>query len=233
MSDPAVAQAFAEHGRWITRFLIDGAVYGGSFDAVNDGRLDAFRSVFPDAATILELGSLEGGHTIGLARRPGVSSVVALEGRKTNLARAETVARLLNASKARFVHADLETAALRQFGRFEAIFCCGLLYHLSAPWKLLRQFKEVSPHAFLWTHYCKEEEANITIEGYKGKMQKEGGIDEPLSGLLPHSFWPTLGSLVQMLNDAKFPVLHILNNERDHRDGPAVTIAAFATKESV
>ena len=205
MSDPAVAAAFAAHGQWVTRFHIDGVDYGGAFDALNDPRLDAFGNVFPDAATILELGSLEGGHTIGLARRPGVSSVVALEGRPANLARAQMVARLLNASKVRFVQADLETVALPQFGKFDAIFCSGLLYHLPAPWRLLRQFKEVSPHAFLWTHYCKEDQAKTMMEGYKGRMQSEGGLDEPLGGLSPQSFWPTLGSLVQMLNDAEFP----------------------------
>ena len=230
MSDPAVAALFAESGNWITRFHIDGVDYGGSFDALNDPRLDSFFNVFPNTTTILELGSLEGGHTIGLARRAGVTSVVALEGRQPNLLRAEKAARLLNASKIRFVHADLETAALHQFGKFDAIFCSGLLYHLPAPWRLVRQFNQVSPHAFIWTHYCLEEKANITVEGYHGRMQSEGGLDDPLSGLSPQSFWPTLGSLVQMLNDAEFPVLHLLHNEPGHRNGPAVTLAAFAAR---
>ncbi len=230
MSDPAVASAFAEHGSWVTRFHIEGADYGGAFDAVNDPRLDLFCAAFPDAATILELGALEGGHAIGLARRPGVTSVLALEGRPANLARAQTAARLLQAGNVRFIHADLETVALREFGKFDAILCSGLLYHLPAPWKLLRQFKQVSARAFFWTHYCKEEQANTTVEGYKGRMQAEGGLDEPLSGLSPQSFWPTLGSLVKMLNDAGFPVLHILQNEENHPDGPAVIIAAFAER---
>ena len=231
MSDPAVAAAFAEHGSWVTRFSIDGCEYGGSFDVRNDPRPDAFRTAFPEAATILELGSLEGGHTFELARRPGVTSVVALEGRRANLARAQTAARLLKAGNVRFIHADLETVALQQFGKFDAIFCSGLLYHLPAPWKLLRQFKKVSSHAFLWTHYCKEEGANTVMEGYKGTMKGESGLDEPLSGLSPHSFWPTLGSLVEMLKDAEFPMLDILHNEEDHRDGPAVMIVASAARD--
>ncbi len=45
--------------------MIDGVPYGGSFDAVNDPRLDLFFAAFPTPESILELGSLEGGHTIG------------------------------------------------------------------------------------------------------------------------------------------------------------------------
>ena len=39
------------------------------------------------ARTILELGSLEGGHTWGLATRPGVRKIFALEGRAANVRR--------------------------------------------------------------------------------------------------------------------------------------------------
>jgi tRNA G46 methylase TrmB len=136
MEKQSVPAAFAEHGKWITRFVIDGVAYGGSFEAINDTRLDMFFAAFPNPATILELGCLEGGHTIALSRRPGVRRVVGVESRQDNLARAGLVTRLLKANNIEFVHADLETASLRQFGQFDAIFCSGLLYHLSEPWKL-------------------------------------------------------------------------------------------------
>ena len=63
-------------------------------------------------------------------------------------------------------------------------------------------------------------------------MLPEGGIDEPLSGLSPHSFWPTIGALVNMLTAAGFPVLHILSDDPTQSDGPASTIAAFGYKHS-
>lgn len=231
MNDQEIAAAIAEHGKWISRFVINGTSYGGLFDPFKDPRLDAFFTAFPAVATILELGSLEGGHTIALAQRPRVTRVVGLEGREANLRRARLMARLLNAGKVEFIRADLETVALREFGSFDAIFCAGLLYHLPEPWKLLRQFTQVSPRAFFSTHYCKESEADTTCEGYKGKMQIEGGLEEPRSGLSPHSFWPTLGSLIQMLTEAGFQVLHILENAITESAGPVVTIAAFATRQ--
>jgi hypothetical protein len=64
MSNPAVEAAFAALDLWIMRFLIEDVLYGGRFDAVNDPRLPQIFESFPHAATILELGSLEGGRTI-------------------------------------------------------------------------------------------------------------------------------------------------------------------------
>ena len=61
---------------------------------------------------------------------------------------------------------------------------------------------------------------------YRGRKQGEEGLDEPLSGLSPDSFWPTLGSLVNMLTDAGFGLVKILSNHLEHENGPAVTIAA-------
>ncbi|MDQ6809911.1 MAG: class I SAM-dependent methyltransferase [Verrucomicrobiota bacterium] len=227
MSQQSTAAAFAEHGTWISRFVIDGIAYGGTFDAVNDTRIVQFWQALPNARTILELGSLEGGHTIGLARQPGVKRVLGIEGREKNLARARLAARLMQARKVEFARADLETTDLKQFGTFDAVFCSGLLYHLPEPWNLLRQFPAISPHLFLWTHYCADEHADVSVPEYRGRMHLESGIDEPLSGLSADSFWPTLGSLIKMLTVTGFKSVHILENDIKHPEGPAVTIAAF------
>src|SRR5215210_2978260 len=97
MRQEEIAAAFAEQGEWITGFVIDGVNYGGSFEAIEDDRLRTFFAAFHGVRTILELGSLEGGHAIGLARNPEVTSVLGLEGRASNLARAELAKRLLKA----------------------------------------------------------------------------------------------------------------------------------------
>ncbi len=227
MDDAAIASAFSAHGKWISRFLINGIAYGGSFDPMNDPRLPVFWELFPGAETILELGALEGGHTIALARAPGVKRVVGVEGRAENLARAKLAAELLDAKKVEFVHANLEEIDLRRFGHFDAIFCTGLLYHLPEPWKLLRQFPTVSPRAFFWTHYCRENEADVMRENYRGRMQGEHGIAEPLSGLSAASFWPTLTSFQKMLSDAGYSTVKILNLEPDQSEGPAVAAIAY------
>lgn len=228
MSDPAVAAAFASHQPWITKYELRGASSGGWFDAPNDARLGLFRRCFPEARRILELGSLEGGHTIGLARLPGIESVLGVEGRGANLERARLAKELYEIPKIEFLQANLEQTRLADFGHFDAIYCCGLLYHLPEPWKLVEQFAAVAPGLFLWTHCCSETLADSCEQGYKGRRQVEGGSDEALSGLSHDSFWPTLGSLCTMLTSNGFSELHLLQNDTEHVNGPAITLAAFA-----
>jgi hypothetical protein len=195
MSDPVVAAVFAKHAPWVTRFRIGEHDYGGSFDALNDPRLDFFCDAFPNARRILELGSLEGGHTIGLAQRLGVEHVLGID--------------------------------LAHFGHFDAIYCSGLLYHLPEPWRLTAQFRSVADGVFIWTHCSTEEAATCLADTYRG-WHTEGGPEEALSGLSPDSFCPTLGSLCNMLTNAGFARIHLLQNNLNHYNGPAVIIAAFA-----
>ncbi len=227
MTDPAVAAAFARHQPWITKYDLRGASSGGWFDAPNDPRLGLFRRCFPEARRILELGSLEGGHTIGLARQPGVESILGIEGRKANYERAQLARELFAVDKISFVHANLEEIRLAEFGNFDAIYCCGLLYHLPEPWKLVEQFASIAPGLFLWTHYSTEALADSFQQGYKGFRQAEGGPDEALSGLSLDSFWPTLGSLCTMLTDHGFSEVRLLGNDLKHAHGPAIILAAY------
>ena len=111
MTDPAVAAAFAKHQPWITKYDLRGASSGGWFDAPNDPRLGLFRRCFPEARRILELGSLEGGHTIGLGRQPGVERILGIEGRQENYARAQLAKELFAVDNISFVHANLEQIA--------------------------------------------------------------------------------------------------------------------------
>src|SRR5450432_972778 len=121
MPELDVAAAFAKHAPWVTKYDVGGASSGGSFDAINDHRLGLFWRSFPEARRILELGSLEGGHTIGLAQHPCVEFVLGVEGRAANLQRALLARELFDVHNIQFVQANLETVRLAEFGRFDAI----------------------------------------------------------------------------------------------------------------
>jgi SAM-dependent methyltransferase len=217
---------FTRRGPWITQFEIEGKTYGGERRYFTDKRVHYFFEHFPDASTILELGCLEGGHSLALASRPGVEHVTAVDGRPDNIDRANFVKDKLGVRTVEFVLADLNLADLASLGRFDAIFCCGLLYHLSEPWRLVRQMSVVAPALFLWTHYALEEEAAQTVEGFRVKLYREGDLAHPFSGFQLDSPWLTLGSLINLLTGCGYKSIHLIENDLEMVNGPAVTIAA-------
>ena len=220
-----LASKFAKLAPWIYQFRIDGADYGGAISAVGDKRVERFFDFAPRIGTILELGSLEGAHSFILAEHPGVERVVAVEGRELNLRKARFVQELLQIRKVDFVQANLEQADLA-FGIFDAVFCCGLLYHLPAPWKLLEQLPAIAPALFIWTHYATEAEAKDIGDGLRAKIHHEGGEDEPLSGMSPTATWLTLESLLRVLKASGYAKAEVLQDDPTHANSPAASIGA-------
>ncbi|MEP6956430.1 MAG: class I SAM-dependent methyltransferase [Chthoniobacterales bacterium] len=227
-----LAAEFAQLRPWIFKFRIEGVDYGGEISALGDVRLTQFWQSAPDARRILELGALEGAHTVQLAARRGVERVVAIEGRAANIRKAELVLRCSKTRNAEFVEANLEGMDLTTLGQFDAVFCSGLLYHLPEPWTLLEQLPRVAPQLFLWTHYADDLLANEKRQGLRGQVHNEGGPDEPLSGMSPTAFWPTLGSLLHLLTTSGYQSAHVIYNDVCHQNARAVTIAA-STAESL
>ncbi|HSH40099.1 MAG TPA: class I SAM-dependent methyltransferase [Chthoniobacterales bacterium] len=221
-----LAGEFEKLGPWVFQFRIAGADYGGTISAIGDVRLAQFLHFAPEAERILELGALEGAHSVLLAAERHVKQVVAIEGRGPNIRKAELVKRLLSAGNVEFVEANLEATDLTNLGRFDAVFCSGLLYHLPEPWELIEQLPRVAPKLFIWTHYADDLQADVIQHELRGQVHREGGADEPLSGMSPTAFWPTLGSLTKLLTTSGYRTVHVINNDMRHKNSPAVTIAA-------
>ena len=201
---------FAKRGPWITHFVIGGVELGGDFDPAVGDRVGQFFQAFPEVRSILELGPLEGGHTFDLAQRPGVISVLAAEARAENIARAKFVQELLDVRNVEFVQVNLENAQLTVFGKFDAVFCSGVLYHLPEPWKLVAEIRRVTSKLFVWTHYVPEADADVVVGELRGQEHLEGGPNEPLSGMSPKSLWLTLPSISKLLKAAGFESVRIL-----------------------
>lgn len=186
---------FDRLGPWRTKFDFDGRSYGGAFDAANDGRLVLFKQHFPDPnKRVLELGSMEGGHTVEIAKHS--RHVTAIEGRNENRHRAELIAQITNTRNLQFRDGNLETLDPSPLGIFDVCFNVGLLYHIPEPWLLLARLARCCKAMFLWTHIG----VDRGIHGeYRGEMYREFGRSDPLSGLSPESFWPTHDELLRML----------------------------------
>jgi SAM-dependent methyltransferase len=219
-------EEFEKRSPWITKFHIGDEDYGGHFDAMNDSRIVQFFEVFPDVENIIELGSLEGGHSFALARNPTVKKVLAIEGRERNLEKARFVQNILGEKKVEFIQGDLEKLDFGQFGTFDAVFCSGLLYHLPRPWELISKLAGLSPNIFIWTQLSEEDKAKKMREGWRGKIYRERGFLDPLSGLSKSSFWLSLGSLLSILSLNGYKQTKIIEHVLAHHKGAAVTLAA-------
>lgn len=216
-------------GPWLTRFWVDGTPCGGSsYDPSDDGRIKLFKTQIGslEGKRILELGPLEGGHTLQLVKRG--ATVVGVEGREESIQRCLFVKKDFNLEKAEFVHGDLRAFDLTSLGRFDIIFNIGLLYHLDEPWKLLKRLRHVSSRMFLWTHCAPIEKADtlIHVDGQTlvGMWSQEGPLELPLSGLQPKSFWPTRVCLKRMLALSGWPVQRWLDYNAEAPDEPAATL---------
>jgi 2-polyprenyl-3-methyl-5-hydroxy-6-metoxy-1,4-benzoquinol methylase len=217
---------------WYTRYTIGEKSYGGDASYDGDVRVGVFFTWFDRPKTILELGSLEGGDSLQLAAPDFVERVVAVEARAGNIARAKLAAEYLGRGNIEFRQADLERALLDPFGRFDAVFCGGLLYHLMRPWHLLEEIGKVTDQLFLDTQISATEET--TFEGYTGSWYAEQP-DSPgrhtetdvLSGLSDASFWLALPCLVDTL--ARIGL--VVKEQRVAEDwdgyGPRVQLAAI------
>lgn len=217
---------FEKRKPWITQFHIEGEKFGGNFDAMNDARIKQFFEIFPNVKTVVELGSLEGGHSFALAQSRQIEKVTAIESREINIERAKFVKSVLDDKKVEFVQADIEKLDFQKLGRFDAVFCSGLLYHLPRPWELIPKLSAISPNIFIWTQVSEEAKAKKMREGWRGKFYREGGILDPLSGMSKKSFWLSLGSLINLLTTNGYKEIKIIENNLSHPNGAAVTLAA-------
>ena len=226
MTDPNLAADFEALGPWVTKFVVDGEEFGGEYAAATDARLVQFHTAFPDARTILELGSFEGGHTACLARFEATTRVIGLEGRPENIARAQFVLKLFGVDNVELRHVNLEDLDLTTLGRFDAVFNVGLLYHLPRPWELLERIAGITDAMYLATHYCAEGSVDAEEHGYPGYWYQEFGYDDRLSGLAPQSFWPSRDALLAMVAAAGFPTIEVTSEEVDHPNGPLICLSA-------
>ena len=108
---------------------------GGIFQAA----LRTLKLFTNPGATVADLGCLEGGYTAGFARAG--DHTTGIEARTPNMAKCEHVADRLNLPNLRFTRADV-----RDLNEpYDAVFACGILYHLDEPVIFLHRLGESPP----------------------------------------------------------------------------------------
>lgn len=208
------ARLAAENTPWVSGFKFGGHWYGGDYHPTEDGRLDLFRNFFPQAKTVLEVGCLEGGHSVQL-RELGVTKVIALEGRETNIRKAEFIRTCYgyNEFDIRFIHGDADKFDFSSIVKVDAILCIGVLYHLVNPTNVIKQMSKISDNLFIWTHY------NPKVSDFR----PEGDLNSPTAGLSKKSLWLSKDAMLRMFSRLGYSILFERDEPNDN--GPCMTLA--------
>jgi hypothetical protein len=124
---------------------------------VAQATLRTLRSLFrPEEisrTSIVDLGCLEGGYTVGFARAGFQATGIEVRDRNMECCRfVEQEVKLDNLS---FIQDDARN--VDRYGPFDAVFCCGLFYHLDQPAAYLKTLAECTRRVLiLQTHFAEE-----------------------------------------------------------------------------
>ena len=164
-------------------------------------------------ARILDLASLEGDFSAEMAVRG--ARVVSVEGRASNI---EIAKKKFGHPNIEYVQDDVRNLSVEKYGRFDAVLCLGILYHLDAPdcFALLDSISQVCDgFAIVDTHFALRA---TSIAEYKGRrysgweyteyhQEPSKEVEESSRWAAignTKSFWPTKPSLINALVDSGF-----------------------------
>lgn len=164
---------------------------------------------------VLDLGCLEGQFSLEFALQG--ASVVGIEVREANIEKARLLKWAMQIDNVDFVQDDARNISVGKYGRFDAIVCSGLLYHLTAgdAIGLIDVMREMAPLAIIDTHFALSAEKSVTVDGhtYSGcdfvehdakatEEQKAKALWASADNLT--SFWFTRPSLINAMQQAGF-----------------------------
>jgi 2-polyprenyl-3-methyl-5-hydroxy-6-metoxy-1,4-benzoquinol methylase len=164
---------------------------------------------------LVDLGCLEGGHTIEFARMG--FDALGIDVRESNIACCRYVQDRVSLPNLAFVCDD--ALNVEKYGEFDVVYCCGLLYHLDRPRAYLDTLARVCRTLLILnTHFATLEETSAfklsaltSHEGLRGRWYDEdensdmARIDDRWASYAnARSFWPLRGDLVTALGAAGF-----------------------------
>ncbi len=182
-------------------------------------------TVFPndrEKVRLADLGCLEGGYSVEFARLG--FSVTGLEVRESNFAACKFVKSKTDLPNLTFVKDNAWN--LPKYGKFDGVFCCGLLYHLDEPRKFIEMISSLTNRiAIFQTHFAATYEVQhphhnlsplTTNEGVPGRWFAEFTDKDSFRKREDHrwsswdntrSFWIQREYLIQTIRDAGFDLV--------------------------
>ena len=214
-----------QHGPWTTNYsLVPGVRTRSEEPDPNDRtRIRRLVQIVSDVAgrpvqdlRILDLACLEGQVALEFARLG--ASVVGIEGRESNIAKARFAAQTLGLTNLDLHHDDVRNLSREKYGTFDVVLCLGILYHLDDQdvFTFLQGIAEVCDGATVVdTHVGLANERTYVFEGktYAGtsyvEHETEAGKEDKLANRWasldnPMSLWITRPSLYNFLSVCGF-----------------------------
>jgi Methyltransferase domain len=171
---------------------------------------------------VLELGSLEGGHSYQLERL-GVKSITGIEANAESFLKSLIIKEVLEL-KARFLYGDFVKYLETVETRYDLIFACGVLYHMTDPLHLLHLISRRTDRVFIWTHYVSIEDArnfaeyfDVDRHGFKCRYYKN--LYDPnhntrrYSGLEGYSCHLLKDDILRALAQLEFEKIHVMKDD--------------------
>jgi hypothetical protein len=154
----STADVFA--GRWASELagVLPNVRTGGVDHFTSDPRPRFLLKNFANAdgnlrgKSILELGPLEGAHTYQLEKL-GATALTAIDANVEAYLKCLIVKELCGLKIAQFLYGDFVEYLRQEEKRWDIIFCCGVLYHMTHPLDLIELLIRRTDRVFVWTHY--------------------------------------------------------------------------------
>lgn len=191
---------------------------------------------------ILELGSLEGGHTYMLSQA-GAATITSIEANTNAFLKCLIVQNALKFN-ADFILGDFRPYLDICTDTYDLLLASGVLYHMTEPIKLLQDMAKVSRSIYIWTHYYdadvilkrddlkKKFESEPRVQHFGGReviSYKQSYLDALqwkgfCGGSAATSYWVTKESILGVLSDLGFQVT--IGRDFQHPNGPAMMLFA-------
>jgi hypothetical protein len=199
--------------------------------AIPDPRIVQLNELIPlYGRSILEMGCFEGVHTIGLCHFG--ANVTAVDARIEHVVKTQTRCALYGYHPNVYC-IDLESRSLEEFPEFDVLHHVGVLYHLTDPVGHLQSvLPSIRDTVLIDTHIARPNEVSHEYKScgknYKIRLYKEGGREEPFSGMGDHSKWLLHEDLIDILAQAGFNNFKKQESE-NQRNGLRLRIVAQRT----
>ena len=172
-------------GDWKSAFPNEAGVVAGEAWMYEDRRPSWVDNNIPGGLrdrTVLELGPFEGYQTY-LLQHLGVSSIVSIEGNSFNFLKCLIVKNTFQ-MPAHYLLGDFSSHLEGTNHRYDLCWASGILYHQTAPLRLLELISKKSAALYLWTHYYDEELIEALDNVQRAHFIDDGNKPDGVPGFL-------------------------------------------------